>query len=228
MYHAEQFDMPSGITPNSLRNGPAALLEAACAVACHFASGDRAFLQSFLPGFRSRAERAFSVASPSPLAHIQAHALLASLSLLRGGTGLDGQRHAGAAWQLSVSARLHLLEGQAAASNREAVETWWMVYRLDRAWSIVLNIPPAQPGDTAIRTPFFPRTVRPSIPVIHLATHAWQGSMSPPPHLLLLPNVSQAAFDPTRETASSYLSKVISIATASHRLREAGNIGMVP
>ena len=161
--HKEQFGVPSATNADTLRAGPPALLEAACAIACHFAPPNLTFLQSFTSGFKMRAERALSAissnANPShTLARIQAHALLATLGLVSG-CSVDGARHAGAAWQLAVSLRLHLIETPAATDAVcQQIETWWMVYKLDRAWSVLLG-GPGQPSDTGVRTQFLSRGV---------------------------------------------------------------------
>ncbi|KAH7102381.1 hypothetical protein BKA62DRAFT_113033 [Auriculariales sp. MPI-PUGE-AT-0066] len=204
IHHRDQFGIPSSVSATSLRNGQTALLEAACAIACHFAPENLSFLGTFVTGFRMRAERALgSITTNShpsaTLARIQAHSLLATLSLVKGSM-LDGARHAGAAWQLAVAMRLHALEGPAVSP--EQAETWWMVYRLDRAWSVVLDIAPGTPADTGVRTMFLPR----------------DPSVAPPPHLQMLPSPTDMAFDPLRETTTSYLTKVISLYSASHQI----------
>ncbi|KAH7105057.1 hypothetical protein BKA62DRAFT_434672 [Auriculariales sp. MPI-PUGE-AT-0066] len=203
--HIVQLGMPSATTENSLRGGPPVLLEAACAIACHFAPQNLAFLNSFAPGFRMRAERALSGPSPATanpgvtLALIQSHSLLATLALMKGNM-VDGMRHAGAAWQLAVSMRLHILEGSNVSP--EQVETWWMVYRLDRGWSVALDMTPASPADDGIRTMFLPRDV----------------TLPPPSHLQNLPSTTATAFDAQRESVDSSLTKVVAIYAAYHQI----------
>ncbi|KZW01175.1 hypothetical protein EXIGLDRAFT_830149 [Exidia glandulosa HHB12029] len=186
--HAPQFGLPSGTTADTILVMSSAVMEATFAIACHFAPPAFAYLRAFERPFAQRAEAALPHATV--LQSIQAHALLAMHSYVVART-MDGHRHAGAAARLAIALNLHALLPH---DTSERIETWWMVYRLDRAWNAVLHLPQSLPADNAITTSFL----------------AGQTGSIPPgvQHLAVAPAYG---VDELAETKESFLTKALAI-----------------
>ncbi|KZV98426.1 hypothetical protein EXIGLDRAFT_308529 [Exidia glandulosa HHB12029] len=154
MPHAtSQFGLPAsssrilGTTPTAQ-----ALTEAACAVACAFApraSGLGGYERTFF----QRCEAALSRSAANlSLYDVQAMVVLA-VQAFGAGRPLEGHRHLGAAVRVALAMGLHQRSNGSSESERE---TWWMVYRAERAWAFLSPTNSPVIVDEDVSTPFSP------------------------------------------------------------------------
>ncbi|KZV87483.1 hypothetical protein EXIGLDRAFT_839956 [Exidia glandulosa HHB12029] len=154
--HATQFGLPlASIThlQTASQTGPTPLSLAAIAVSSHFYPSHPTATTTQL---FQRAQNALLSAPTPSLLEIQAHALLSSLAFIMG-KELDGHRHCAAAVQVAVNQGLHALgQYRREPGERDKVETWWMVYRVDAAWSAITGVSSSAPAFSGITTAFVP------------------------------------------------------------------------